>query len=436
MKESGIMNTKYLNRNIDRELELYLEAFGAVLITGPKWCGKTTSASMKAKSILKLQDPDKSQGYLLTAQAKPSLLLEGDKPRLIDEWQMAPVLWDAVRISVDEMNIEGQYILTGSTVVDESKIMHTGTGRIARLKMYTMSLFESRESNGTISLTKLFNDENYMIDGSKSDLTIEDLIFATCRGGWPSSLSKKTDAAKLLVAKSYVDNIVQTDISTVDGKQRDPLKVQTLLKSYARNIGTISSNKTIIDDVNANISLSESAYYEYINALMKLYVIEDIPAWNPNIRSKTSIRSSNKRMFIDPSVAVAAMGLSPQILSQDFETFGFLFENLCIRDLKVYASSLGGHLSYYRDRMNLEVDAVLHLNDGRYALIEFKLGNKQIEEAAKHLLEVVKLIHNANESKPIHRINEPAMLIIITGGEMAYTRKDGVKVVPIGCLKD
>ena len=429
------MHTTYLVRNIDSELESYLEAFGAVLITGPKWCGKTTSASMKAKSILKLQDPDKSQGYLLTAQTKPSLLLVGDKPRLIDEWQMAPVLWDAIRTSVDDLRTEGLYILTGSTVVDESKIMHTGTGRIARLMMYPMSLFESKESNGSISLKQLFNDKNYNIDGIKSNLTIENLIFATCRGGWPSSLTKKTETAKLLVAKSYLDNIIQTDISAVDGKKREPLKVQYLLRSYARNIGTISSNKTIIDDVNSNTSLSESAYYEYINALNKLYVIEDIPAWNPSIRSKTSIRSSNKRMFIDPSIAAAALGVSPQMLSQDFETFGFMFENLCIRDLKVYVSSFGGNLSYYRDRMNLEVDAVLHLNDGRFALIEFKLGTKQIEEAAKHLLEVVDLIRKANETRSSHKLKEPDLLMIITGGEIAYTREDGIKIVPIGCLK-
>jgi len=430
-----MMKTTYLVRNIDSELESYLEAFGAILITGPKWCGKTTSASMKAKSILKLQDPDKSQGYLLTAQTKPSLLLEGDKPRLIDEWQMAPVIWDAIRTSVDDLRTEGLYILTGSTVVDESKIMHTGTGRIARLMMYPMSLFESKESNGTISLKQLFNDKNYSIDGLKSNLTIENLIFATCRGGWPSSLTKKTETAKLLVAKSYLDNIIQTDISAVDGKKREPLKVQYLLRSYARNIGTISSNKTIIDDVNSNTSLSESAYYEYINALNKLYVIEDIPAWNPSIRSKTSIRSSNKRMFIDPSIAAAALGVSPQMLLQDFETFGFMFENLCIRDLKVYASSLGGNLSYYRDRMNLEVDAVLRLNDGRFALIEFKLGTKQIEEAAKHLLEVVDLIRKANETRSSHKLKEPDLLMIITGGEIAYTREDGIKIVPIGCLK-
>jgi len=430
------MNARYLSRVIDKEIESYLEAFGAILISGPKWCGKTTSASMKSKSILKLQDPDKSQGFLLTAQTKPSLLLEGEKPRLIDEWQMAPVLWDAVRTSVDETGLEGQYILTGSTAIDESKIMHTGTGRIARLKMYTMSLFESLESNGTISLSNLFNNKNANIDGCKSDLTIEELIFATCRGGWPSSLNKKTESAKLLVAKSYVENIFYSDISTVDGKQRDPLKVQSLLRSYARNIGTNTSNKTIIDDVNSNANLSESAYYEYINALNKLFVIEDIPAWNPSIRSKTSIRSTNKRMFIDPSIAVAALGLSPQLLSQDFETFGFLFENLCVRDLKIYASSLGGRITYYRDRMNLEVDAVLNLADGRYALIEFKLGSKQIETAAKNLLHVVQLIQSANESRDTHKIKEPDLLIIITGGEMAYTRADGVKVIPVGCLRD
>jgi hypothetical protein len=430
------MISTYLNRNIDSQLEMYLEAFGAVLITGPKWCGKTTSASMKAKSILKLQDPDRSQGYLLTAQTKPSLLLEGEKPRLIDEWQMAPVLWDAIRTSIDNLSTEGLYILTGSTVVDESKIMHSGTGRIARLKMYPMSLYESKESNGVVSLRRLFDDKNYNIDGFKSNLTIENLIFASCRGGWPSSLNKKTESAKLLVAKSYIENIIQTDISTVDGKKREPIKVQQLLKSYARNIGTITLNKTIIDDVNANVSLSESAFYEYINALNKLYVIEDLPAWNPSIRSKTSIRSSNKKMFIDPSIAVAALGLTPQVLSQDFETFGFIFENLCVRDLKVYASTLGGKLSYYRDRMNLEVDAVLNLEDGRFALIEIKLGSKQIEEAAKHLLEVVGLIRKANESRALHKLKEPDLLMIITGGEMAYTREDGIKIIPIGCLKD
>jgi predicted AAA+ superfamily ATPase len=429
------MSKTYYKRIIDEELEIYMEAFGAVLITGPKWCGKTTSAEQKAKSILKLQDPDKSLGYLTTAETKPSLLLKGEKPRLIDEWQMAPVLWDAVRTSVDELQEDGLYILTGSTVVDEKSIMHSGTGRISRLKMIPMSLYESNDSNGVISLKELFDNPNYEIDGKKSDLTIENLIFVACRGGWPSSLFKKSDRAKLLVATSYIDNITMTDISTIDGKTRDPNKVKQLMKSYARNIATTASNKAILDDINKNTNISESSFYEYLNALNKLFVTSNIPAWNPAIRSKTSIRSTEKKLFIDPSIATASLGLTPEILSQDLNTFGFIFENLCIRDLQAYSMSMGGKISYYRDRMNLEVDAVLHLDDGRYALIEFKLGNKQIAEGAKHLLEVCDLIKQANLKRKSPNIKEPDLLLIITGGEIAYTRDDGVKVVPIGCLK-
>ena len=428
------MRNEYLTRVIDEELEYYLEAFGAVLITGPKWCGKTTSAEQKAKSVLKLQDPDKSLGYLITAETKPSLLLKGAKPRLIDEWQMAPVLWDAIRTSVDELQEEGLYILTGSTTVDEKTIMHSGIGRIARLKMLPMSLYESGDSNGTISLKKLFNDNNYLIDGKKSNLSIEELIFVACRGGWPSSLNTKSNRAKLLIAKSYVDNVTMNDISTVDGKVKDPSKVKQLLRSYARNIATTATNKTIIDDINVNVKLSETSFYEYVNALNKLFVISNIPAWNPSIRSKTSIRSLEKKMFIDPSIAVAALGLTPDKLTQDLNTFGFIFENLCSRDLEVYSMSLRGRISYYRDREGLEVDAVLHLDDGRYALIEFKLGSKQIEEGAKHLLKVCSLIEKANLNKKT-KIKKPDILMIITGGEMAYTRNDGVKIIPIGCLK-
>ncbi len=423
------LKTKYFKRVIDKELDLYLSTFGAVLITGPKWCGKTTTSSIKAKSILKLQDPDTLQSHLLMAETKPSLLLKGEKPRLIDEWQVVPVLWDAVRTSVDELGEEGLYILTGSTIVDESKIMHSGTGRIARLKMYPMSLYESKESNGLISLKELFDNKDLDIDGIKSNLTIEDLVFAASRGGWPSSLSRKIDESKLLIAKTYVENVVNSDMSSVDGVYREPLKVSSLLKSYARNIGTIANNKTILDDINTNVSLSESSYYEYINVLNKLYIIEDIPAWNPNIRSKSAIRSSNKKMFIDPSIAVVSLGMTYETLLKDFETFGFVFENLCFRDLKVYSNAFKGKLSYYRDRTNLEADAILHLNDGRYALIEFKLGSKQIEEAAKHLLELKQLIKDAN-------MKEPDLLLIITGGEMAFTRNDGVKIIPVGCLKD
>jgi uncharacterized protein len=427
---------KYLPRIIDTVLDDYLEAFGAVLLTGPKWCGKTTSASQKAKSMLKLQDPDTSIGYLKTAEIKPSLLLNGENPRLIDEWQMAPVLWDAVRNFIDDSGKEGLFILTGSTSVDEASIMHSGTGRIARLQMLPMSLFESDESNGSISLHGLMSDKNYDIDGRISDLSIENLVFAACRGGWPSSLSKNSDKAKLLAAKAYVDSIIETDISTIDNIKRDPGKVRSVLRSYARNIGTLASNKTIIDDINANNSISQSAFYEYVNALNRLFVIHDIPAWNPSIRSKTAIRSTTKKIFIDPSIMIASLRLSPEVLLQDFHTFGFIFENLCIRDLSIYAMSSGGRISYYNDRSNLEVDAVLHLDDGRYALIEFKLGSTGIEEGASHLLEVEHLIKKANKQRKGLGLREPEALIIITGGEIAYTRPDGVKIVPIGCLKE
>lgn len=429
-----MLEDKYLPRIVDRELELYLDTFGAVLIVGPKWCGKTTTAKMQAKSALFLQDPDQSKGYLLVAETKPSLLLKGETPRLIDEWQMAPVLWDAVRSSVDLLNQEGLYILTGSTVVDETKIMHSGVGRIARLKMYPMSLYESKESNGRISLSALFNNQNLNIDGIKAHLSIPNLVFAACRGGWPSSLNKKSQASQLLIAQAYVENIIYTDVSAIDQVKRDPKKVHALLKAYARNIATLALNTTILADINTNTNMSKTAFYEYVNALNRLFVIEDIPAWNPQIRSKTSIRSANKRMFIDPSIAVVALETSYEKLLQDFETFGFIFENLCVRDLKIYASALGGRISYYKDK-TYEVDAVLHLKDGRYALVEFKLGTKQIEEAAQHLLAVQDLIKTANETKKV-KLKEPDLLLIITGGEMAYTRDDGVKIIPIGCLKD
>ncbi len=427
---------KYLPRIIDTILDDYLEAFGAVLLTGPKWCGKTTSASQKARSILKLQDPDASIGYLKTAEIKPSLLLKGENPRLIDEWQMAPVLWDSVRNFVDNSGKDGLFILTGSTTVDETQIMHSGTGRIARLTMLPMSLYETNESNGSISLHDLIRDKSYDIDGKVSELSIEELVFAACRGGWPASLSKKSDKAKLLISKAYVNSIIETDISTIDNIKRDPVKVERVLKAYARNIGTLASNKTLISDINANTSLSESAFYEYVNALNRLFVIQDVPAWNPSIRSKTAIRSSTKKMFIDPSIMTASLGLSPDMLLQDFHTFGFIFENLCIRDLSAYASSLGGRISYYNDRSNLEVDAVLHLDDSRYVLIEFKLGTRGIEEGASHLLEVERLIKKAKTLNRGHNLREPEALIIITGGEIAYTRPDGVKIVPIGCLKE
>ena len=427
----------YLPRIVDSELDLRLEAFGATLIVGPKWCGKTTTGEQKAKSILRMQDPDRREGYLATAGTKPSLLLKGENPRLIDEWQMAPVLWDAVRTAVDQRQEEGLFILTGSTSVDNKKIMHTGTGRISRMKMYPMSLFESGESTGGISLKTLFDDPDMDIDGATTELSVESLIFAACRGGWPAALRRKSDAAKLMIAKDYISNIRETDISTVDGVQRNPAWTNMILRSYARNVSTLAKKTNIYKDVASNTdSMTQATMNAYINALEKLFVIEDIDAWCPAIRSATTIRSGKKREFTDPSIPIAALGLSPNALQLDLKTFGFIFECLCIRDLKVYSQALGGKISYYHDRYDLEADAVLHLDDGRFALIEFKLGSQEIEEGAKHLLEIRNLIRQYNEKEKQVPLREPDLLIVITGGEMAYTRNDGVKIIPIGTLRD
>lgn len=426
----------YLKRIVDEDLQLRLDSVGATIIVGPKWCGKTTTAEQKAKSILRLNDPDMREAYLATAKTKPSNLLKGETPRLIDEWQEAPELWDAVRTSVDLRKETGLYILTGSTTINKDHIRHSGTGRISRLKMYPMSLYESKESNGLISLADLFNTPAFDIDGLHSQLDVNDLIFAACRGGWPSSLTLKTRKAQLFIAKDYVNNICESDISSVDKIERSPSKTRLLLRSYARNISTLATNTSLIADINANENMSGSTFYEYLDALKRLYVIEDLEAWCPNIRSKTSIRSSNKREFIDPSIAAAALGLSPEYLETDLKTFGFIFECLCIRDLKIYSNRLGGRVSYYRDKFGLEADAVLHLDDGRYALMEFKLGSSEIEEGANHLCELRDLIREHNKTERQIKLREPDLLIVLTGGQMAYRRADGVCVIPIGCLKD
>ena len=374
---------------------------------------------------------------MATANAKPSLLLKGENPRLIDEWQEAPILWDAVRTAVDVRQEEGLFILTGSTSVDDSQIHHTGTGRISRMKMYPMSLYESKESTGAISLKELFDNSESDIDGVMSMMRIEDLIFAACRGGWPSALRKKSDAAKLIVANDYLKNVCETDISTVDGVMRNSVLAEMILRSYARNISTLAKKNSIYKDVAANVeSLSMPTLDSYITAFTRLFVIEDVDAWCPAIRSATTIRSGKKRGFIDPSIAVAALGLSPDYLEKDLKTFGFIFECMCIRDLKIYSQPLKGKVSHYHDRYDLEADAVLHIGDGRYALIEFKLGSAEIEEGAKHLLKIKELVRNYNETEKQVPLREPDLLIVITGGNMAYTRPDGVKIIPIGCLKD
>lgn len=428
---------KYLERIADRTLDLRLEAFGAVQITGPKWCGKTTTAERKAASVIKMQDPDRREGYLAAARTKPSLLLKGAVPRLIDEWQVAPVIWDAVRHAVDERREKGQFILTGSTVVDDEEILHTGTGRISRMAMYPMSLFESLESNGAVSLRRLFDEPDYDIDGATSQLSIEGLIFAACRGGWPASLDVMSREAKLLIAKDYVDVICEEDISRVDRVKRNPALARLVLRTYARNLCTLAKKTSMCADVAEEMEgISMPTFDEYVRVLEKLFVIDDIEAWSPAIRSKTVIRTGNKRCFVDPSIAVASLGASPESLEVDLNTFGFIFECLCFRDLRVYSQALGGRLSYYHDRYGLEADAVLHLDDGRYALIECKLGSREIEEGAKHLLEIKRLIVEKNRTGGQTSLREPDVLIVLTGGELAYSRDDGVKVIPIGCLRD
>ena len=428
----------YLPRIADRLLLERLEAFGAVLIEGAKWTGKTTTAEQHARSVIKMQDPDKANEYIQTAKTMPSLLLKGAKPRLIDEWQDAPVLWDAVRTAVDNSGgSPGQYILTGSNAVDKSKIRHTGTGRITRMRMYPMSLWESLDSSGEISLRELFDNPDYDIDGATGKLDIPSLIRASCRGGWPVTLQMGQKAC-LLIAKDYVSSVCENDISAVDGKQRNPKVARLILRSYARNISTLAKKTNIMADVTASgdVNLSIDTFDDYIAALEKLFVVQDIDAWCPAIRSKTAIRSAPKRCFADPSIAVAAMGLNAEALETQLKTFGFIFEQLCVRDLRAYTADFDSHLSYYRDRYGLESDLVLHLADGRYALIECKLGSHDIDNGAGHLLELKRLIGEHNRKEVQVPIREPDLLIVMTGGHIAYTRPDGVKVIPLSCLKD
>lgn len=419
------MAENYLPRLIDKPLNFYLETFGAILLEGPKWCGKTTTASILAKSILKMQDPNQSKNYMKIADVNPSLLLEGDNPRLIDEWQMAPALWDAVRSEVDNKGIPGQYILTGSVTPPKDSVMHTGTGRIARLNMRTMSLYESRDSNGSVSLKSLFEGNSQI--SSRSKLTIKDLTFLVCRGGWPQSI-EKSERSSLLIANQYVKSIYNNDLLNQAGITKDPKRMQAVLRSYARNIQTLASNKVILEDIKSkDIDISEATLYSYLNILERLFIIEETSAWAPKIRSKTALRTSNKKGFVDPSIAAAILGLTPDMLLKDFETFGFLFESMCMRDLRIYAEQLNGEVFYYHDQYGLESDAVIRLNNGNYALVEVKLGNKAEEQGAKNLIKLESLLIDKGHSKT-------AFKMMLTGGEYAYKRDDDVIVVPLGCL--
>ena len=419
---------EYRARMVDGQLKKELSAFGAVVIVGPKWCGKTTTAKQLAKSTIYMQDPKKRRTYLQMAQLDPSNLLVGENPRLIDEWQTAPQLWDAVRFDVDMRNEQGLYILTGSTSIDEKKILHSGAGRIARMRMRTMSLFESGNSVGDVSLAALFSSAEKISGHSKLD--IGDISKAIVRGGWPSSAGMDDDTTYKQVA-GYCETILESDINMVDGKKRNAQKMRAMLRSLSRNISTSATNTTILQDITSNETrdVHINTVEDYLTALRRLYVIEDLPAWSPKLRSKTVIRTSETRHLTDPAMAAYFLGASPKDLEFDPETFGLLFESLCIRDLRVYAQSLGGHVYHYRDKEGLEADAVIHLHNGKWGAVEMKLGDHDIDEAAKNLRKL-------SNKVDAERMNSPSFLAVVTGTEFAYTRDDGVHVVPIGCLRD
>ena len=420
---------KYKIRIADKILQKKLNAKGAVLIEGAKWCGKTTTASQIAKSILSMQNPEEKEQNIRLAELSPSRLLNGKTPRLIDEWQLAPKLWDAVRFEVDKRDEFNQFILTGSAVpADLKEITHTGTGRISRMLMRPMSLFESQESNGSVSLSELFSGKTD-IDGENT-IDIDELAFLICRGGWPKAIDLKQNIA-LSQAIDYYDAVVNSDISRVDNIERNPERAKRLLRAYARSIGTQTKLISLSDDVNEDNNLGTNpTIYNYINALQKIFVIEDSHAWNPNLRSKTAIRTTDTRYFTDPSIAAAALGLGPNDLIDDIKTMGFFFENLCIRDLRVYADSLDGTIYHYRDKNGLECDAVIHLRNGAYGLIEIKLGGDKAIEEGKYTLN--KLAENID----YNLMKKPSFKMVITGtGKYAY--KDGdTFIIPIGCLKD
>lgn len=433
----------YKNRVADRLLAEKLEAFGAVLIEGPKYCGKTTLATQQARSILSMADTDTLGQNLALARTNISRLLAGETPRLIDEWQIAPQFWDAVRNEVDKRNEDGQFMLTGSAVppkpkkdesgniIEEENIHHTGTGRISRLRLRTMSLWESEDSTGDVSLEELFINPG-TVDGV-SNIDLDRLAYLTCRGGWPKAVLKKSEKAALAQAFDYYDSVVSNDIKRVDDIDRDEELTKRIMRSYARNQGTQATVGTILADIKSNGDerMSDSTVYSYIKALKEIFVIEDSIAWNPNLRSKTAIRTSDTRYFIDPSIATAALGMGPKDLINDMATFGFIFEALAIRDLRVYADALDGKVYHYRDKNNLECDAVIHLRNGSYGLVEVKIGGTEpIREGAESLKTLSSKIDST-------RMKTPSFMMVLTGiGNFAYKRpEDGVLVVPIGCLK-
>ena len=421
----------YKNRIVDGKLQRKLKGIGAVLIEGPKWCGKTTTAVQHAKSVLFMDEPEREKQNLQMAEVNPEKLLDGETPRLIDEWQLAPKLWDTIRYTVDHRDGEGHFILTGSAVpVENESVHHSGTGRFAWLTMRPMSLWESGDSTGEVSVNGLFSNV-CNIEGS-SDKNLDDIAYLVCRGGWPGTLGLDKDVA-LDLAFDYYDGVVRSDISRADGVSKNPERVKRLMRSYARHQGTQANIAVIGADMagNESGSLDDDTIYSYLNALRKIFVVEDMPAWNPNLRSKTVVRTSDTRYFVDPSIATAALGIGPNDLINDLKTFGLLFETMAVRDLRVYADAIEGRVYHYRDKSGLECDAVIHLRNGKYGLVEIKIGgDKLIEEGVATLLTLSRNIDSG-------KMSEPSFLMVLTGiGTYAYRRTDGVYVVPIGCLKN
>jgi predicted AAA+ superfamily ATPase len=422
------MSQDYLKRILDDKLKLYLNAKGAVLIEGPKWCGKTRSAEEFAGSVLYMQDPDSAAMNRAIAQSKPSLLLEGATPRLLDEWQVAPELWNAVRFAVDQRREVGQFILTGSVVPDRTDDMHTGTGRISRIKMRTMSLYESGDSNGEVSLEALFAGQTEV--ASRSSITVEQYAFLLNRGGWPAVAHERDENIALVVAADYIEAVANEDISKADGVEKDPDRVKALLRSISRHISSEAKIATLVNDLATNDeSLSHVTVDSYIKALKKIFVIEDLPAWSAKLRSKIAMRTTAKRHFTDPSIATAALRATPQRLLSDFNTFGLLFESLCIRDLRIYAESIDGSVYHYRDKSGLEIDAIIQLADGRWGAVEVKLGAGEIDKACDNLQRLKRVVDT-------DKMNEPSILMVLTGTEYAFQMQNGIYIVPLGCLKN
>lgn len=418
---------KYMPRILDQTIKNKLEYMGAILIEGCKWCGKSTTARQFAKSYIEFQDPDKKIQYDKINQTKPSLFLQGEKPRLFDEWQMYPVVWDSIRVDVDHTGLKGQYILTGSARPSIDSVMHSGTGRISKILMRPMTLFESGESNGKVSLKDIYEGKEI---AAVSDLSFDNMLNAMIRGGWPASLDIESDN-KYNVAKDYIKSLLTEEIKTFDGSERNPEKMNALLKSISRNISTTTSKSTILEDIKNNFTndMSRPTLDDYMNALEKLYILEYVPATNLNLRSKTPLRTTPKLELVDPSLVIAALNLSKDDLLKDLNFTGFIFENMCIRDLKIYADSNDSTISYYRDKNNFEVDCILKESNGDWGAIEIKLGAGEIEDAANNLKKF-------KEKIDIDKYGNPKFLMVLTGTELSYVREDGIYVVSIGTLKN